>query len=698
MADRDRLKAALRYARRGWAVFPLNGKKPFRGTAGHNDATTNEKMIHSWWKKWPDANVGIACDSQRGPIVLDIDGPSGHSLLKTLELPLTRSASSRSGRLHLYFDPMTDGTAVPRLIRLKRDGVKYAFDILGDGGYVVAPPSIHPDTGKPYEWTSKRTVVPLPEVIKTLIRQHRRTTEQAAPLPAIIGEGERDTLLTSLAGSMRRRGASEEAILAALREENATRVEPPLDDRDLRRIAKSIARKPPAGLGEHLTELGNARRFVQQHADHVRSVGGRHRRWMIWENVRWQADTTGEVERFAKTTVRGLYTEAAHTVDQEERDNILKHASKSEQAHKVRAMLELASTEPEVAMATDAFDSDPWLFNVENGTLDLRTGLLLPHKREHLITKLAPVEYRPKAKAPRWEQFLLEIMDGDAELVEFLQRAIGYSMTGDIREHCLFFLYGRGSNGKSTFLEVLRDLFGDYSQQSEFSTFLARRNEGPRNDLARMRGARLVTASEADQDKSFDTTVLKTLTGGDTVTARKLYEDLFEFRPQHKIFLAANHKPIVKEQTEAFWRRLRLVPFTVTFTKEQRDNKLRSTLEKELPGILNWALEGSQLWLASGLNEPKAVKKATAAYREENDLVGEFIEQRCRFNEDAWTSTTKLYQEFSEWWVETRGPRSQPVSMGWFSRMLSERPELTNVKRARIRGWRGIGLQQEIRT
>lgn len=695
MAKKSILSAALRYAERGWRVFPLNGKQPFRRTHGHKDATIDAKQIRRWWKKWPDANVGLACGGERGPIVIDIDGPSGVELLNALNLPPTREAASRRGR-HLYYDPPLDGTPIPRTIKIKVDGVKRDFDILGDGGYVVAPPSVHPKTGRRYRWVRKSRVTRLPRAILRLIRtsNNGQRKKSAAPrLPDVIPEGQRDEMLTSLAGSMRRRGASEEAILAALREENAARVDPPLPDKQLKKIARSIAQKPPAGRGEHYTDLGNARRFIAQHKSDLRSLGVARRPWRIYDGVRWASDETGEVERRAKATVGSLYAEAAHAAEPDERDALLKHAAKSEQASRIRALLELAATEADICATIDTFDADPWLLNVENGTINLRTGERRPHRPSDLISKLAPVEHDPRAEAPRWDKFLEEIMADDADTIDFLRRAVGYALTGSTREQCLFFCYGRGANGKSTFLEVLRAMLGDYAQASDFTTFLSRKSEGPRSDLARMRGARLVTAIEAHGEKGFDEMVLKQLTGGDTIVARKLYEEFFEFAPTHKLFLAANHKPIVREQTEAFWRRIRLIPFTVTFAPEKRDRRLLGKLLKELPGILNWAIAGALDWRKNGLGEPRAVEKATQQYREENDLLGEFVAQRCRFEDGEWISTPELYRAFTDWWTEMRGPRSQPISMGWFGRMLSERPEIKQVKRHRMRGWLGISVR-----
>lgn len=696
------LTAALRYARRGWRVFPLNGKKPYF-SSWPEEATTDPRRIKRWWRRWPNANVAILCDSRHGPIVLDIDDPGknnrGADLVDYLDLPPTREArSSLKTKRHLYFDPMTSGVKIPRLIKVRLDGKKYDLDILGDGGYVVAPPSVHTETGRLYKWISKIRPVPLPESVLQLVPAFTEETSKgpAAPLPTIIHEGERDTLLTSLAGSMRRRGASMDAILAALREENITRVVPPLRDKELRKIARSIAKKAPAGRGENLTDMGNARRFVAQHREYTRSLPNARHPWFNWEGTRWTPDDTGEVVRMAKSTIRSLYVEAEHCGDADAREQILKHAARSEQASRVRALLELAATEPEIALTPDSLDADPWLLNVENGTVDLRTGELRAHSRDDLITKMAPVEFNEKAKAPTWHAHLDRVFDGDSELVEFAQRAVGYALTGDTREECFFFCYGQGANGKTTFFETIRALLGDYTQQAEFSTFLARRGEGPRNDIARMRGARLVTAVEAQTDREFDLAVLKQLTGGDTVTARRLYEEAMEFKPQHKIFLAANHKPIIREQTEATWRRIRLIPFTVTIPLKDRIQKLSDKIvADELPGVLNWALEGCRLWQVDGLPQPKAITRATKAYREENNIIGEFLVRRCEFEPEGWSSASELYRTFADWWVDVHGPRSSPVSMGQFSRLLSETKNVHTLKRGGVRGWQGISLLLE---
>lgn len=685
-------------------MIPLKGKHPYPGTQAVLDATTDPKQIKRWWKKWPNANVGIACSSERGPIVVDVDEPNpkkelpGSELIEMLGLPLTREAQSREGRVHYYFDPMVEGTAIERTIRLKYNGKKYSVDVLGDGGYVVAPPSIHPETGEPYIWKRKARVVPLPTSILQLVKAKHETSsngrhQSADPLPEIVHEGERDTLLTSLAGSMRRRNASEEAILAALREENELRVRPPLPDRDLRRIAKSIARKPPVGSGENRTDLGNARRFVHQHSDDVRSVPSFKRPWLVWDGPRWVPDNSGEVERLAKSTVRSLHLEATHIADPDDRDTAFKFAAKSEGAARISALLDLAATEPEMVVAPDALDADPWLFNVENGTINLRTLKLQKHEQRDLITKLAPVEYDPKAECPKWEGFIKTIMGGDETLMGYLQDVAGYSLTGNTREQCFFFAYGKGANGKSTFINVMRHMLGDYAQQADFDSFLVSKNDKIRSDLARMRGARFVAAVEAAGNKSLDSSVVKRLTGGDAIVARKLYEGEQEFTPTHKLFLAANHKPVVDEQTEGFWRKVRLIPFIITIPKPKRIGDYDKILiAEELPGILNWALRGCERWQRRGLRNPKAIVKSTKSYQEESDLLGDFILKRCKPEPDAWVEQSEMYRVFVDYWAESRGPRSTPISMTWFNRLFSERPDVSLTKRNGLRGWKGMAL------
>jgi putative DNA primase/helicase len=266
------------------------------------------------------------------------------------------------------------------------------------------------------------------------------------------------------------------------------------------------------------------------------------------------------------------------------------------------------------------------------------------------MTKVAPAPYDADAKCPTWLAFLARIMNGNQPLIDFLQRAVGYSLTGTTGERCLLFLYGIGANGKSTFLEVLRALLAEYAQQADFTTFLERKGDsGPRNDIARLFGARVVTSSEVGEGKRLNESLVKTLTGNDTVTARFLHAEFFEFSPQFKLWLAANHRPVIRGTDNAIWTRVRLVPFLVSIPEGERDLGLKDKLVAELPGILAWAVQGCLLWHEYGLGMPAAVQEATESYRRESDTLGAFLEDCTVAEADAATKATELYQAYKQW-------------------------------------------------
>jgi putative DNA primase/helicase len=294
-----------------------------------------------------------------------------------------------------------------------------------------------------------------------------------------------------------------------------------------------------------LTDYGNAERLVARHGKDLRYC---HltKQWLVWDGTRWMPDATAEAERLAKDTVRSIYGEAGEMALAEERKAVAKWAERSEKNSQIQAMMALARSEPEVPVLPAQFDVNAWLLNVKNGTIDLRTGELRPHCREDLLTKLAPVVYDPDARCPRWMKFLNEVFEPHTDLIPFMQRAVGYAFTGDTREECLFLLHGGGRNGKGTFIRTLMTMMGDYAGAADFSTFISTRaDEGrPRDDIADMRGKRFISAQESKRGAVFAESVVKGITGGDIVRARRLYENAIEFLPVHKIFLATNDKPV----------------------------------------------------------------------------------------------------------------------------------------------------------
>jgi putative DNA primase/helicase len=423
------------------------------------------------------------------------------------------------------------------------------------------------------------------------------------------------------------------------------------------------------GGTELTTDLGNARRLVRLYGRQLRfcdPLGG----WLSFDGHRWARDTLGQAERWAKDTVVKIFAEVATARTKEQQKDLAKWAIASQSGPRLREMLRLASTEERVAAAADRFDRDPWLLNVENGTLNLQTGKLRAHDSEDHITKLAPVVWLEEAEAPRWLAFLEEIMDEDQERLRYLQKVIGYSLTGDTSEQALFVIHGSGANGKSTFIETLRRMLGDYARQADPSAFLIRRSEGPRNDIARLAGARFVCATETAEGRKLDAPMVKQMTGGDTITARLLYREFFEFRPTFKVFISTNHRPRVRGDDDAIWRRMRLIPFDVTIPKERQDKRLQERLVNELSGILRWAVEGCRLWRTEGLTPPEAVRAATSAYRSEMDVLGAFLEARTVQNCSVNVGASELYAAYRRWCKENG---EFELSQTIFGKRLSDR-------------------------
>ena len=305
--------------------------------------------------------------------------------------------------------------------------------------------------------------------------------------------------------------------------------------------------------------------------------------------------------------------------------------------------------EGELPAVPEQFDTDPWKLNIENGTLDLKTGELKEHEPKDYITKIAPVSYDAKATCPQWLEFLNTIFKSNVALIKFIQKAIGYSLTGLTVEQCLFIFFGSGANGKSTFDNTIRTLLGDYAQKTPMETFLVKRSDSISNDIARLQGSRFLSATEVEQGRRLAESLIKQLTGQDTVTARFLHAEFFEFVPAFKLFLSTNHKPIIRGTDHAIWRRIRLVPFEVTIPSDQQDIDLPHKLESELPGILNWALEGCKLWQSEGLGMPEKIREAGLGYQVEMDSLASFFADRCVIEPRKLVKSSILYSEYKRW-------------------------------------------------
>ncbi len=683
------LQAVLQYVKDGWSVIPLEprGKRPRVDWTQYQTIPATREQVSEWWRQWPDANVGIVTGTISDLLVLDIDGEEGEATLTELEkkhgpLPPTITVTTGRGR-HLYF--ACPSASIGSTVRAFGIGV----DVRCEGGYVVAPPSVHAN-GVRYRWNSDAPQS-LPRAPQWLV------TALTAPLPSVgvvgpsaegkIYEGQRNSTLTSIAGALRRQGCNEESILTTIQSENSARCVPPLSSQELQTIAHSVAGYPPSADTEPHTDIGNARRLLVAHGQDLRFCNA-WKKWLVWDGSRWALDVKGDVTRLTKETIRHLAITAATGNDGDSK-LLLQHAVRSQSEGRVMAMINLAKSEQGIPVVPDELDADQWVLNVLNGTIDLKTGVLKAHRREDLITKLAPVQFQPDADCPTWEEFLARIMGGNPTLIRFLQQALGYSLTGSSREQCLLLLYGTGANGKSTLLSTVSTLLGDYAKQTSGDTLLVKQRDGIPNDIARLQGARFVSSVEVEQGKPMAEALVKRVTGGDRLTARFLYGEHFEFDPTFKIWVGVNHKPTIKGTDHAIWRRIRLVPFTVTIPPKERDKDLVEKLRTELSGILNWAIQGCLDWQRDGLVVPKEVKVATQGYQDEMDTLKSFIGDCCELNPYAETSGSDLYGRYVEW---CRDNGEYAMKQRNFSKWLEERGYV-RTRNSHARCWKGISLK-----
>jgi putative DNA primase/helicase len=391
-------------------------------------------------------------------------------------------------------------------------------------------------------------------------------------------------------------------------------------------------------------------------------------------------------------TVRRIAAEAAKTESPEVADAIRRHAKASEGQSRIEGIHRLARHR--LTVHEPQLDRDPWVLNVLNGTVDLRTGELRPHDPADRITKVVGVRYEPQAACPLWTTFLERIFDGSEELIEFLRRSVGYSLTGRTDEQCLFICYGTGRNGKTVFLETLKELAGDYGQTTPTTTLLDKGSNQRvmSNDVARLRGARFVTASETEDNTRLAEGQVKQLTGGDTVAARFLYGEHFEFRPQCKIWLICNHKPRIRGQDEGVWSRIRLVPFNVYIPKAERDTRLAEKLRGEAPGILAWAVGGAVAWAQSGLGRSHAVEQTTRLYRNEMDLLGAFLDESCAVHDDLQVTAKDLYARYAQW---CQGAGERPQTKRNFGLRMAERGFESIRLHGGVRAWRGLDVAMD---
>ena len=426
------------------------------------------------------------------------------------------------------------------------------------------------------------------------------------------------------------------------------------------------------------TEDALALAFTRRYHRDWRYVAG-WGKWLVWDGQRWRTEDT----LAATDLIRSVCRQTAVRADNP------KVAAKLASASTVGGVERLARADRRHAATTDEWDADPWLLNTPGGVVDLKTGRMRPHERADRMTKITTAT--PSGDCPTWKQFIDEVTGGDKELQSYLQRMVGYALTGSTQEHALFFLYGTGANGKSVFVNTLATILGDYATNAPMDTFMETRTDRHPTDMAGLRGARFVAAIETEQGKRWAESKLKNLTGGDKISARFMRQDFFEFFPQFKLFVAGNHKPAIRNIDEAMKRRLHLIPFTITVPPERRDKNLQQKLLAERDGILAWAVQGCLDWQRHGrLSPPQRVVDATEEYFEAEDALGRWLDERCVREPNAKSLTAELFNDWKQW-AEASG--EFVGAQRRFSDLLITRGLDKWRNGMGVRGFQGIGLK-----
>jgi putative DNA primase/helicase len=708
-------QTAQQLLKQGWHCIPLQPgeKKPIE--AKWQERLIKAEEINQVFT--PDRNIGLLLGEPSDWIVdIDCDTPEAVITASYL-MPGTDLSFGRKsiGKAHLLYRCLEAQTVK------FQDPIENItiLEVRSTGSQTMIPPSTHP-TGEKVIWMGQGKPKELANV--ELVKAARLTAAAALLARHWPEAGARQDTALHLSGALAHAGWSlkeikifTEAVVQAAKDEEIEmrlravgyaidKLQKGMPVSGWPKLAEAVGEKIVGRVREWMgissatsdfgggvfrrTDTGNAERLVFHHGDELRycyELG----KWLIWNGRRWKVDDSGGIHRKAKDTVRRIGAEAMQIYDETERRAMLKWAITSESRTRQRDLITLA--ESHLPVAQEQLDMDPWLLNVQNGTLDLRTGKLMPHSKEQMLTKICPVEYR-NTTSKLWDGFLKRVLP-DPKVRAFVQRAVGYSLTGDCGEEVLFFLYGTGRNGKSKFIEAIQYIMGDYASTTRPEVFMEKKHDAIPVELAALKGVRFTSTVETSYGQRFAESLIKQITGGDEVQVRFMRQDPFTYKPQFKIWLASNNKPDIRGRDQGIWSRIMLIPFTVMIPPQERDKQLGEKLKKEGEAILSWAVEGCLAWQKEGLNPPEQVLDAVNEYQEETDLLSGFFEDCCTLNPLAKATTRDLYSAYEMWCLDNG---ETPVRKIMFSRMLRERGfSSVRIGAKSARGWAGIKLGQK---
>ena len=678
------LEAALEYARHGIPVFPLvpNGKTPLTAH-GFKDATTDEAKIMEWWSTTPEANIGMPTGLVTRRSVVDEDnkpwkGATGSQTMESLTtiyrpLPETLSQTTWSGGKQTIFAYNPEAVNSAHSYGAFVDG-------RNDGGYIAVPPShvVEGNREGTYTWNADPFTTPLAPMPDWLVERARggpyspegekkagavgRRKNAPAWADALIGgvgEGSRDDTATRLIGRYSQmRPPLSRAEIERFMLVWAASCEPPFDESVVLEKVDRLFKAMDQGLLDlPLTDVGNAERLVYLHGARFRWAVDRES-WLAWDGRRWAEGSEDRVRALALDAIRqtqaaGVRLDPNQPRQGNTKQDILMHAIRSEDRRRIDAAVSLARILDGVAIEDKALDQHPMLLNVLNGTIDLESGAIRPHEPEDYITQLVPVAFGPEAKAPTWRSFLNDIFMGNEAVIAYVQRAIGYSVTGSNAEQALFFEHGAGDNGKSTFIEAVTGVLGeDYTTPVDKEAVLAadkNKGRGAAPELMQLRGKRLGHISENDADRVLDEGRIKALTGSAKTNARDLYQSNTPFDNTVKLWFDLNTLPKFNGVDDGIARRPRVIPFDWRVPPDRKDRKLPKKLRAEVAGILAWIVAGAVAWNKDGLALPPEVEYATREYVDEQNHLPVFFRDCYGLDQMGLVTASTVQQDYSGW-------------------------------------------------
>lgn len=693
----DMVQAARFYKARGWQPLPLEPatKRPLG-----SEWQRTEVPESTYETVFVDKNLGINLGKPSGHIIdLDLDHEltvkmARHFIPKT---PAIFGRNSKPASHYIYQSLDTEGFGHAQF--KDEDGTMFA-EVRGNGHQTMFPPSLHP-SGELVTWHDPNAA---PMVVETndVIRAAGWLSVAAMLVRSWDSwQDQHHYIIGALAGGLLRSDQPVERVEGLIRVICLYTHDHEPDDRV--RMVRDTAAKleadpntPVTGfpaLAEYIgatrknriidwlqlprpsdaitcTDDGNANRLVALYGDKIRFCH-EHNRWYIWDGNRWLKDERESIIGYAREIPRVITEDASKANDDEAAKVLTKWANASRSVNRIFAIPKIAKTDARVTVGSDQLDADPWLFNVQNGTIDLRTGGINPQDKSDNITRMSPITYNPRATCPRWLAYLEGVFAGNRELIDFIQRAVGYSLTGLTNEQAFFILYGPQGTGKTTFIETVRQIFGEYARNTDPSTLIQKQRTSRANpDVARLQGARFVSSSETEENDRLAAGLVKRLSGSTKITASYLYAEDFEFDPVMKLWIDTNHKPRISAHDDAVWARLVPIPFTVNFRGTANQIKgLDELLKGELPGILRWAVDGCLIWRQRGLERPTVVTQAADEYRAESDVISLFVDEACLVSPDATCSATDLFAAYTKWCNESN---ERPVNIRLFKTRLGE--------------------------